>query len=317
LISIVVQNKNGSINITNGISGQISAAIGINKGSNQSAAFYPIQSGKSETWTRNYNNEYQCFISDPDKFLYGFIVSVGGNYTYQGQGKLWDNHKKILAEEDDLNLSSPGYVIVKAFECNVNVTLTGGNDQTFTINKNEYVRFSRKVGNYVLKFTDLKGLEKKYLVSTGRSYYIYNFGSVIDKDSNIVLPLYSENTNSVVTYDDENINKIVEFNGGSSSWQQWSSSYSSQTQINYSQTTFHSSSIQSNSHFSQGSNFINMGDLDINEFKGMTGGKIMISGFDENLSSFKQMSGTSTQTKTFSSESFSSETHFQSSNYQY
>lgn len=302
--------------MTNGISGKISVSIGKNEDSNQDSGFFALEAGNTDAWGRYYGDEYQCFILDPDSFTYGFIILGGGNYTYQGQGKLWDNDKNVLAEEDDLNLSTPGFVIVKAFRCNVTVSLSGGNNNTFTINQNQFVRFNRREGNHVLKFNDLAGNEKKYLVTTGRSYYIYNSGSCIDKDSNVVLPLYSEDKESSVVYDDEKINKIIEFNGGSSSWQQWSSSYSNKTHVSYSHTssTHHSSNFQQSSHFSHGSN---IRGLDMNGFQGMTGGKIIVSGFDQN--SFQQFSGGmnvhSTNFSSSTSESFSSQTHFSSTNY--
>lgn len=321
MIQVNNTQSDGTINITNGISGKISVSIAKQVGTTQSSDFYPLQPGNSETWTRSADSEFQCYILDTDSFTYGFIVNTGGNYTYQGQGKLWDNHKQMLAEEDDLNLSTPGYVIVKAFKCNVKVSLSGGDNGLYDITQNQYVRFSRKAGNYVLRFIDLQGAEKKYLLTTGRSYYVYNSGSCIDKDSNVVLPLYSgeQSSGSVVTYDDENINKVIQTNGCSSSWQQWSSSYSSKTQTSYTHT-----SSSSSSSFQQisGGNIANFtGGMDINALQGMTGGNIMLSGFDKNASAF-QMSGMNMnmQTMNFSSsktESYSSESYIQTSKYEY
>ena len=324
---IVIKTQSGKINITNGISGQISVSISKDEGSNQSSDFSSLDSRRQDSWARYIDNEYQCFVVDTDSFTYGFIILGGGTYIYQGQGKLWDNDRGALAEEDDLNLSTPGYVIVKAFRCNVQVTLTGGNDNSFDINQNQYVRFARKEGNYILKFSDLKGDEKRYLVTSSRSYYIYNSGSCIDKDSNVLLPLYNENQGSKVTYDDENINKVTQISGGDSSWQQWSSSYSNKTQVSYSSSSTSSSSFMQTSQVNNGyssniqTNLENMGSnignftggMDINGFQGMTGGNMMMTNFNQNNSAFQQMSGMNMQTTNFSSsktESFSSQKYF-------
>jgi len=258
------QIKDGSISITNGISGTINVSIGVDTEANyQSKAYIQIYSGKSNTFPRICRNGYQIFITDPDKFTYGFIILGGGLYTYKGQGKLWDNERGIYNEEDDENLSTPGNIVVKAFRSNVNVSLSGGANNTYNINENQFVRFSRQQGSHVIRFADSFGVEKVYLLTSGRSYYIYNSGSCIDKDSNVVLPLYKEDDNAMATYDDDSLNSLLVSSGNMHSMSQFSSQSSVQKSFGYSNSSSSSSfgyansasssSYQSSSQYSQSS----------------------------------------------------------------
>lgn len=247
----VLESRDGSISIQNGIREVISVSIGTDNGANnQSNSYVKITSSESNSWPRIFGNEYQIFVTDPDKFTYGFIIVGGGRYTYKGQGKLWDNDRQILAEEDDLNLSTPGFIVVKAFKSNVNVNLTGGANHTYNINPLQFVRFNRAEGTHVLKFFDSKGSERRYLLNTGRSYYIYNSGTCIDKDSNVVLPLYSEDQNAIATYDDDSLNSLLVSSGCMISINQFSSQTSSSKHFQYSHSSSSSSFAHSSSNFS-------------------------------------------------------------------
>jgi hypothetical protein len=92
--------------------------------------------------------------------------------------------------ESQTEKTKPGYVTVKALESGVTCALSGLHGQDYRIHELQHVYFARSEGTHILEFKNNYGNKLRYLVESGRGYYIVNSGKVVEMERNRELNPY-------------------------------------------------------------------------------------------------------------------------------
>jgi hypothetical protein len=149
------------------------------------------------------------------------------NYLYKDLNKLidLDDNNKII-EDNFTKKSREGYIIITAFGKDASVFLKGLIEEEILIRENFYQIFSRPKGNFIIEIIAFN-VNRKYLITSGRSYYVLNSTILIDKDLNIVLPLFTEEKDNNVFYGDMIINKEIRnnYDNGFIGYKIWKENY--------------------------------------------------------------------------------------------
>ena len=92
--------------------------------------------------------------------------------------------------ETQTERTKPGYVMVKALESGVVCALSGLNGENYRIHELQHVYFTRSEGNHILEFRNNSNKKMRYMVESGRGYYIVNSEKLVDMERNRELSVY-------------------------------------------------------------------------------------------------------------------------------
>jgi hypothetical protein len=132
-----------------------------------------------------------------DGNCYFYILDHSSSYSYSGEGVLYNETTRQYVQTQTESLK-PGYIMIKALESGVECALSGLNGAYYRINELQHVYFTRAEGDYILQFRNNKNEVQRYLLKSGRGYFIVNSSGVVDMETNQQVPLYINVTNEDV-----------------------------------------------------------------------------------------------------------------------
>jgi len=135
------------------------------------------------------------------------------NYTYEGQGMLRNEDTNSYVESQTEKIK-PNYIMIKALESGVNCAISGLHGQNYRIHELQHVYFARARGEHILHFRNNSSNKLlRFLVQTGRGYFIVDSSKCIDMETNMDLPLYeNEDDENVIEYEAKVYNDFIKRN---------------------------------------------------------------------------------------------------------
>lgn len=128
-------------------------------------------------------------------YFYILNHSEKTKYQYEGQGMLRNLSNDTYVESQTEKIK-PGYIVIKSLESETECAISGLNGQYYKINDFQHVYFSRNEGKYILQLRNKDSKKPlRFLVQSGRGYFVVNNQRVLDMVSNMDLIQYQNEDN--------------------------------------------------------------------------------------------------------------------------
>ena len=197
-----MSNQTGRITILNKSDVKISATVAkYEKERYKDDKPITVDPNKSNSWERNFNKDYFCFIAESSNF-YGFLCKGGVDYEYYGKAQMrlpMDN--KLYELEYDISHIKHSLKILAVLE-DVEISIYNQKENTKNpihsqkIYKDTNFVLSIPDGYYYLRFkNDASNIV--YGIIPGKSYYIAKAQILVDTNDNKIIKSHKDKDISV------------------------------------------------------------------------------------------------------------------------